>query len=146
MEELTVYSNYSTDVINQSFVGTEPALQNDYFNFFIINPLNVEVEFYHETFEIDDISLDSINYADRFYVLSKSLQCNTSQMEDCVTVSNEELAIYGIGRTVNEAVEAFSFNFFSLHSIYALEDDENLSAEALNLKRKLTSLVLFVIE
>lgn len=100
-------------------------------------------ELEHETYPFNP---DIIRFEGKIYVLNKKLNCTVEFEDKHYIISNDELDVLVWGDTRKEAEEAFSFNFYSLYHNYYLEKDENLSAEAIELKANLKKLIKSVVD
>ncbi len=69
--------------------------------------------------------------------LKKPITIRLSYDKGIWCLENEELELFGCGKTLDEAFEDFKTVFESLVESYILEKDENLSDDALKLKKKL---------
>lgn len=89
---------------------------------------------------------DTLRFNGYTFILNKKLNTSISYNDGLFYLENEELDIMVWGKSREEAEEAFAFSFYSLYINYAMEDDENLSPEAIDLKQTLTSLIQNVVQ
>jgi len=84
-----------------------------------------------------------ITYVGKFagYRLKKPIRFDMLYKDNEWFLDNEELGIFGWGRTFEEAKENLKAVFETLVNEYLLESDENLSEGAIELKRKLAEYV-----
>lgn len=82
-----------------------------------------------------------IKFDDKIYSLNQKLECLVEYHEDVYLIHNELLEITAWGDTREEAEEAFNFSFHSTYLNYANELNSNLSKEAIEIKKKISSLV-----
>ncbi len=89
---------------------------------------------------------DYIKFSDKIFLLNNELQCEVEFENDNYLIRNDEFDITVWGETREEAVEAFSFSFYSLYVNFHNESDKNLSEGAQSLKGKLKSIIKQVID
>lgn len=82
-----------------------------------------------------------IQFEDTVFVLNKQLECTVEFENGMYIIHCDELDITVWGESRKEVEEAFFFSFYSLYQNYYLEDDINLSEEALLLKTNLKLLI-----
>lgn len=113
-----------------------------------ITSRNVKEILYYEELEHETYPFkpDIINYNGKVFVLNKKLDCQVEFEDKYYVIKNNELDILVWGQTREEVEEAFRFSFYSLYLNYLIEADENLSNEALELKRKLLSIIKSIID
>lgn len=103
---------------------------------------------YFEVLEHDTYPFkpEFIRYHHKSFVLNKHLDCLVEFVDDSYIIRNEELDLVVWGETRKEVEDAFNFSFSSLYSNYYLEDDSNLSTEAILLKNRLKEIIKTVID
>lgn len=108
---------------------------------------NVKKILYYEKLEHDvyPFKPDLIKFEENIFVLKRPLSCEVNFKESIYFIKNIELDIVVWGETRMEVEEAFNFSFYSLYHNYYKENDENLSEEAIVLKKSLKSIIKNVI-
>lgn len=99
-------------------------------------------ELEHDTYPY---KTDLIRFDGKIYVLNKKIEAKVDFEDDNYLITNNDLDIVVWGDTRKEAEEAFAFSFYSMYINYCLEEDENLSNEAISLKKYLKELVKSVV-
>jgi hypothetical protein len=84
-------------------------------------------------------------YESHFFSFKKSIQCKLSFKKNHFQLNNDLLEISVWGSNEEEAIDAFNFQFYSLYINFALENDNNLSDEAIKLKSKILDLISLVL-
>jgi hypothetical protein len=100
-------------------------------------------ELEHETYPYKP---EFLKYNDFMFILNQKLQCEVEFEEETYLIKNNELDIVVWGQTREEVEDAFCFSFYSMYLNYYLENDENLSDEAIQLKNKLKNTIKNVID
>jgi len=137
-------TTYSPDFISFSYdveiiSPTSPALFNTQplkeitVNIPISNNLNRYLEFSYAI------------YQSHFYSFKYPLKCKLTYKKSLISLTNDLLYISVWGSTQEEVVDAFYFQFYSLYCNFAIENDENLSEEAIILKSKILDLISLVL-
>jgi len=108
-----------------------------------LNKRNVKEILYYEELEHETYPFkpDIINYNRKVFILNKKLDCQVEFEDQHYIIKNTELDIIVWGQTREEVEEAFRFSFYSLYINYVLEADDNLSEEALSLKKILQGII-----
>ena len=75
------------------------------------------------------------------FVLNSGLECKLTIEGGYCTISNDLLDITVWGATRTEAEQAFAFSFDAMYRNYAGEHDNNLTDDALALKRLLSNFI-----
>jgi len=112
-----------------------------------INKKNIKEFLFSEVLDHDTypFKTDIIKYKETIFDLNKNIECVVEFEEGNYFIKNEELDLIVWGNTRKEAEEAFSFGFYSLYQNYYLEENSNLSEEAILLKEKINSLIKKVV-
>jgi hypothetical protein len=92
-----------------------------------------------------EIQLQYIVYNNHFFSFKKPLICNIASKKNLFFITNKELELSVWGNSIQEAIDALHFQFYSLYSNYALDSDQNLSNEAKVLKSKILDLISLVL-
>ncbi len=100
-------------------------------------------ELEHDTYPFKP---ELIKFQETIFVLTQSLDCIVEYEDDNYIIKNEDLDLLVWADSRKEVEEAFIFSFYSMYKNYYLEDDSNLSEEAIILKEKLKSLIKNVID
>jgi hypothetical protein len=100
-------------------------------------------ELEHETYPYKP---DILKYNEKIFLLNKKLDCQVEYEDDSYIIKNEELDIVVWGSSREEVEEAFSFSFYALYLNYFLEENENLSDEARELKSKLAAIIKNIVD
>jgi hypothetical protein len=87
-----------------------------------------------------------IRYQHKSFILNNQLDCSVEFVDDSYIIKNEALDLIVWGDTRKEVEDAFNFSFSSLYTNYYLEDDSNLSPEAILLKGRLKKIIKTVID
>ena len=85
--------------------------------------------------------LTIIKCNDKSYILNSFISFNLVRDGLYFTISYEPLGIEIFEKSLENALECFNEEFAMLWKLYALEDDDNLSGDALLLKQKLLTCV-----
>lgn len=114
---------------------------------FKLNQKNLKEIFYIEELAHDTYPFkpELIKFQDIIFDLNKAIVCIVEFEDDNYVIKSEELDLIVWGETRKEAEEAFNFSFYSLYRNYYLENDSNLSDEAILLKGKLKKIIKSVI-
>ena len=88
---------------------------------------------------------NEISFENHKYILDEEIECRVKFEEENYIIEYDDLDIVVWGESREEAEQAFAFAFDSLYSNYAVESNENLTEKAINLKKKINSLVREVI-
>jgi hypothetical protein len=112
-----------------------------------ITTRNVKEILYYEELEHETYPYkpDIINYNGCVFILNKKLDCQVEFDDQHYIIKNPELDIVVWGQSREEVEEAFRFSFYSLYVNYVLEADENLSEEALSLKKILQGIIKYTV-
>lgn len=86
-------------------------------------------------------SSQSIHYEDRVFHLRNPVEMTVAFDDGMWTITCESLGLSGYGYSYDEAVQSFEADFGDCWDCIAMEDDEQLAADALDLKRKLLEAV-----
>jgi len=90
---------------------------------------------------LGEYSVNKISYENKTFELNEKLVGKVYFANDNYIIENEELGISAWGKTMVEAKEAVGFNFYALYLNYFLEDDINLTSDAIQLKSKLKNII-----
>ncbi len=114
---------------------------------FKLNKKNLKEILYLEELEHDTYPFkpELIKFHETIFVLNKNLDCIVDFEDGNYIIKNDNLDLLVWGDSRKEVEEAFSFSFYSIYKNYYLEDNSNLSEEAILLKNKLKSLIKNVI-
>lgn len=74
-------------------------------------------------------------------LLKNELVCNVTIVENYYFIENDFLELQSFGESRGKAITAFNEDFAMLYECYYLEDDLNLTKDALELKQKLKLLI-----
>lgn len=83
-----------------------------------------------------------IAWDNKFYYLKGDLKCEISSKDNMLMLACPVLNMKVWGKSREELIDAFNFNFHSLYENFAKEADNNLSPGAKKLSKKLKSLVV----
>lgn len=89
---------------------------------------------------------ENIKYKNLNFILNKQLVCSVEFIDDNYIIKNNELELTVWGETRKDVEDAFNFSFYSIYKNFYLEDDSNLSSEAILLKNKLKNRILAIEE
>jgi hypothetical protein len=88
---------------------------------------------------------DVIKYESLLFILTKNLDCQIDFEDNNFIIRNDELDLVVWGESRKEVEDSFSFNFYWMYLNYYLEEEKNLSDEALQLKAKMKVMIKSVI-
>jgi hypothetical protein len=88
---------------------------------------------------------DVIRYESLLFVLTQKLDCEVDFEDNNYIIRNDELDLVVWGESRKEVEDSFSFNFYWMYLNYYLEEDKNLSDEALQLKATMKLMIKSVI-
>jgi hypothetical protein len=108
-------------------------------------PENLSVDVFIPDKSDKTLEFPYLIYESHFFSFKKSIQCKLSFKENHFRLNNDLLNISVWGSNEEEAIDAFNFQFYSLYLNFALENDNNLSDEAIKLKSKLLDLISLVL-
>lgn len=91
------------------------------------------------------LEIPYVIYQSHFFSFKKALKCKLTHKKNLFYLIFNELNLTVWGSSQEETIEAFSFQFHSLYHNFALENDDNLSAEAKILKLKILDLISLVL-
>lgn len=114
---------------------------------FKLNQRNLKEILYFEELEHDTYPFkpELIKFEETIFVFNKNLDCIVEFEDDNYVIKNEDLDIIVWGESRKKVEEAFCFSFYSIYKNFYLEDNKNLSNEAIQLKEKLKSIIKNVI-
>jgi len=84
-------------------------------------------------------------FSDNDHSYNRNLDCIVDFEDDNYIITNEDLDITVWGESRKEVEEAFCFSFYSTYKNFYLEDNINLSEEAIHLKEKLKGIIKNII-
>lgn len=90
-------------------------------------------------------SWNTVRYEDRCFMFRSPLQVYSERQEDIWAVASPTLGILGYGPTRDEAVHAFEMDFAACWDLVAMENDNNLTADAIVLKTAMLDLIVNVV-
>jgi len=85
--------------------------------------------------------LSELGYKGRKFIFNGKLPVRVTQKEGWWTLESDTCKLMGYGSSRSEAELSFCFDFSSCWDDLACEEDENLTYEAINMKRQLLNLV-----
>jgi hypothetical protein len=140
---ITLYNPYDQNIITGP-LAIQPSVNPD-FNPVLIKQSEIDIDFCQHSFQTSDLTIDYIFFQEHFYSLNENLKCEVSFEDNVLVIYNKEFDIRAWGKTKNEAIEAFHFNFHSLYTNFVLEKDANLSKKAKILKARLVEKVVLAL-
>jgi hypothetical protein len=90
-------------------------------------------------------AIDVLRYDGLVFILAEKLATDVS-FDDLFIIRCEALDLTVWGQTLTEAEEALAFGFYSLYQNYYLADDDQLTADAQQLKAQLHTLILDTVQ
>lgn len=138
---ITTYSSDSQN-INYDIAIMTPSLISA--NFYLpIKEINIDVTC-KPRFD-KEILIQYVVYNSHFFSFKKNLVCKITSKKNLFFITNTDLGLSVWGNSQQEAIDALHFQFHSLYTNYALESDDNLSADAKILKSKILDLISLVL-
>lgn len=111
---------------------------------FVDTPLDLDFEEKNPQISEESKSeLSTIYFQDSFFILKQPLQVDMTFEDDVWFIRNHMLNINVWGSSVDEAIDAFNFAFYSIYRNFGIEDNERLSPEGIELKNSITEIILF---
>jgi len=86
------------------------------------------------------VQIESVRYGHRRWSLREPIMAAVTVSESIVSCEYEPLHLLGYGKSLDEAIAAIKYDFVVAYDEIAEEDDENLSADAKDLKAALLSI------
>jgi hypothetical protein len=93
---------------------------------------------------LDDLKpyiIEKIEVNNKIFVLSQEIVCPVTREEDYIIIEYEPLGIESYAKTRDAAINSFNEEFAILYRVYLLEENENLTQDALKIKERLYELI-----
>ena len=93
------------------------------------------------TSDSEELIWAELVYENRRFVFDRQIAVRVTREEGGWTYESDEIELMGFGHTRGEAESSFCFGFVAQWDDIACEDDENLTQDAIGMKRALQALV-----
>lgn len=141
-QEITTFAyNISEIYMGPLVMEYEPSVMD--MGLFLDTPLELNLE--ERTFPLFEKSISelaTIYFRESFFILKEPLQFEMTFNDGIWLINNQLLDIHVWGESMDEAIVAFNFAFYSIYKNFGTEDNNKLSRDGIELKNKIIDLIL----